>query len=68
MSSVYEEIAFWERRMESIEQYLHQYARKAAWNSKIIKEVEYLEYCLKECEDELDTLYSEIDKLEWIYD
>lgn len=68
MSSVYEEILFWERRIESLEYYLSQYARKPAWNSKMIKEVEDLEYCLIECEDELDTLYSELDKLEWSYD
>jgi hypothetical protein len=68
MASVYEEILFWERRIKILEYHLNQYARKAAWNSKMIKEVEYIEYCLEECEDELDTLYSEVDKLEWSYD
>ena len=68
MTSVYEDIAYWERRMESFECSINRYARVRAWSSEIIKEIEYMEFCIEECEYELNMLYSEIDKLEWIYD
>ena len=68
MSSVYDDIVYWERRMQSMEHRINNYARIKCWTPEIILEIERLEWCLEECEDELNTLYSEIDKLEWLYD
>lgn len=68
MPSVYDDIVYWERRIESLERRLTNYTRRASWSSETVKAVEYLECCIEECEDELNTLYSEVDKLEWVYD
>ena len=68
MSSVYDDILYWERRMTSLENRINSYSRVKAWTAEIILEVERIEWCLEECEDELNTLYSEVDKIEWLYD
>ena len=68
MSSVYDDILYWERRMTSLENRINSYSRAKAWTAEIILEVERIEWCLEECEDELNTLYSEVDKIEWLYD
>jgi len=68
MTSVYEDIIYWERRMDSLELSINRYAHVRAWTSEIIKKIEYMEFCIEECEYELNMLYSEIDKQEWIYD
>ena len=68
MPSVYDDILYWERRMTSLENRINSYSRVKAWTAEIILEVERIEWCLEECEDELNTLYSEVDKIEWLYD
>jgi len=68
MTSVYEDIVYWERRMDSLELSINRYAHVGAWTSEIIKKIEELEFYIEECEYELNILYSEIDKQEWIYD
>lgn len=68
MTSVYDEIIYWERRMTTLENRINSYSRVKAWTAEIIMEVERIECYLEECEDELNMLYSEIDKLEWVYD
>ena len=68
MSSVYDDILYWERRMATLEHQINKYARVKAWTPEILKQIENLEWAVEECEDELETLYSEVDKLEWLYD
>lgn len=65
---MYEEISFWEQRIESLERQRNLYARKPAWTSQMIKDVEQIDYYINECEVELDKLYAEVDRLEWMYD
>lgn len=54
--------------MTTLENRINSYSRVKAWTAEIIMEVERIECYLEECEDELNMLYSEIDKLEWVYD
>jgi len=68
MPSVYDDIAYWERKMAYLEHRITSYARVRAWTTEIILEIELLECNIEECEDELNKLYSEVDKIEWIYD
>ena len=65
---MYEEISFWEQRIESLERQRNLYTRKPAWTSQMIKDVEQIDYYINECEVELDKLYAEVDRLEWMYD
>jgi hypothetical protein len=65
---MYEEISFWEQRIESLERQRALYTRQASWTSQMIKDVEQIDYYINECEIELDRLYAEVDRLEWMYD
>jgi len=68
MPRLYDEIGFWERRMESLEKQRKKFTQLAAWSSDTIQQVETIDGFLKECEEELDRLFSEVDYLEYAYD
>lgn len=68
MPSVYDDIIYWERRIEYLEHRINNYTRLKKWTPEIILDIERLEWRLEECEDELNILYSEVDKIEWLYD
>ena len=68
MYSIFNDILFWERRMESLEKRRQRYSQKAAWSSEIIKLVEKIDLDIRECEVEIESLFSKVDYLEWVCD
>jgi hypothetical protein len=68
MYSIFNDILFWERRMESLEKRRQRYSQKAAWSSETIKLVEKIDLDIRECEVEIESLSSKADYLEWVCD
>jgi hypothetical protein len=68
MYSIFNDILFWERRMESLEKRRQRYSQKAAWSSEVIKLVEKIDLDIRECEVEIENLFSKVDYLEWVCD
>ena len=54
--------------MESLEKRRQRYSQKAAWSSEIIKLVEKIDLDIRECEVEIESLFSKVDYLEWVCD
>ena len=68
MYSIFNDILFWERRMESLEKRRQRYSQRGAWSSEIIKLVEKIDLDIRECEVEIEGLFSKADYLEWVCD
>ena len=60
--------AFWLRRLEHLETQRDVFNKKWGWSAAELAFVERLDEDIKECEDELDRLYSEEDRIEVEYD
>jgi hypothetical protein len=59
---------FWEQRLQVLEMLREKYNKKAAWSSDVQREVEKLDEAIAECEYEMNALYDEQDRLEYMYD
>lgn len=59
---------FWEQRLEVLEMLREKYNRMRAWSSDVLREVEKLDEAIAECECELNAMYDEQDRLEYMYD
>ena len=68
MPSIFSDIIYWERRMETLEKRRQRYSQKGAWSSEIIKVVEKIDLDIRECELEIEDLFSKADYLEWMCD
>lgn len=60
--------SYWLRRIESLEREREFFNKKRGWSATEIACVERIDAKIKECEDELDRLYSEEDRIEAEYD
>lgn len=59
---------FWLRRLEHLEMQREAFNTKWGWSAAELACVERIDEEIKECEDELDRLYSEEDRIEVEYD
>ncbi len=63
-----EDPTFWLRRLEQLETQREVFNKKWGWSAAELAFVEHLDEEIAECEDELDRLYSEEDRIEVEYD
>ena len=63
-----EDPTFWLRRLEQLEMQRELYNKKWGWSAAELACVERIDEEIEECEEELDRLYSEEDRIEVEYD
>ncbi len=59
---------YWTRRIERLEKEREVFNKKRGWSAMDIACVEQIDADIKECEDELERIHSEVDRLEYEYD
>lgn len=60
--------SFWNRRIESLEKEREYFNKKRGWSAADIACVEQIDDDIKECQEEIEALYAEQDRLEYVYD
>jgi hypothetical protein len=64
----FESPSFWLRRKESLEKEREYFNKKRGWSAMDMVAVDKIDEEIQECDDELDKLYAEEDRLECEYD
>ena len=60
--------SFWLRRIEQLEKEREYFNKKRGWSAADIQAVDRIDEEIGECQDELDNLYADEDRLEVEYD
>jgi hypothetical protein len=60
--------SYWNRRIEQLEREREFFNKKRGWSAADITCVERIDADIQECEDELERIYAEEDRLEVEYD
>ena len=60
--------SFWNKRIESLEKEREYFNKKRGWSAADIACVEQIDDEIKECQEEVEALYAEEDRLEYVYD
>lgn len=64
LADEWQSLAFWERRIETLEMLRSRYNKKAAWSAEIIRTVENIDAQIAECMERIDELWDNADKYE----
>lgn len=60
--------SYWQRRIESLEKEREYFNKKRGWSAADMVCVERIDTDIQECEDEIERIYAEVDRLEAEYD
>jgi hypothetical protein len=60
--------SFWLRRIEQLEKEREYFNKKRGWSAADIVCVDRIDDQIRECEEELEVIYAEEDRLEAVYD
>jgi hypothetical protein len=60
--------SYWNRRIERLEKEREYFNKKRGWSALDIACVDQIDADIQECEDEIERIYSEMDRLEYEYD
>ena len=60
--------SYWSRRIEHLEKEREYFNKKRGWSAMDIACVDNIDAQIYECEEELDRIYAEVDRLEAEYD
>lgn len=58
------DLAFWERQYKTLEMLRSRYNKIPAWSAAIVKEVEALDQQMKECEERIDEIWDNAERIE----
>lgn len=59
---------YWQRRMERLEEERFSFHKKRGWSITDQYRIEQIDAELMECEEEIERIYAEVDRLEYEYD
>lgn len=60
--------SFWQKRIDSLEKEREYFNKKRGWSAMDVACVEKIDKEIKECEEEIDAIYAEEDRMEYEYD